>query len=440
MTAPAMLSPKQIHAYATAWNSRVTIYDGSIRSGKSHTWLLLALSKIAAFTSGGAIVITGKNIDTVYRNVFAVIENEDTFATLRPLIKYRQGATTANMFGHTVHIIGADDVLAEGRIRGMSVALALVDEITLIHPNFWAQLLGRMSPPGAQLIGTTNPDSPGHWLRKDYLSRIPHTVHYKHDTPPEQQLHDWRLVSFVMDDNPALTETYKNAVRTEFTGLWYQRFVEGLWVAAEGAIYDTYDPNRHVINHDDLPHIVEHLALGIDYGTTHPTYGILVGLGDDNRLYAIDEWAPTPGSTDHQLANDLTQWQATRPTPSWTAVDPAAASFRTELWQRDWGREHGGHLTKADNAVNDGIRVIASLFSADKLRITDRCPNLIEEIPGYRWDPKATQRGEDKPVKEHDDAVDALRYAINTTYRLWDHILEPPQTHHTPHHSGKPGT
>lgn len=428
------LSPKQINAYATAWDSRVTIFDGSIRSGKSHTWLWLACAKIATYTGTDAIVISGKNIDTIARNVFAVLDSHDDFAQLRPLINYRQGSTTATMFGHTIHVIGADDVLAEGRIRGMSIALALVDEITLIHPNFWSQLIGRMSPPGAQLIGTTNPDSPGHWLRRDWLSRIPETPHYKPDTPHDKQLTNWRLVNFRMDDNPALTDEYKRSVKAEYTGLWFDRFILGKWVAAEGAIYDMFDPNTHVIPHHDLPHITKYIALGIDYGTTHPTYGILTGLGDDNRLYAIDEWAPTPGSTDHQLANDLTHWQATRPQPDWTPVDPAAASFRMELHNRDW---HG--LTNARNKVNDGIRTIASLLTADKLRITNHCPNLIEELPGYRWDPKASQRGEDKPIKEHDDAVDALRYAIHSTQRDWTHIRTTP-TDTTPHTITKPGT
>src|SRR5690606_15080766 len=100
--------------------------------------------------------------------------------------------------------------------------------------------LGRMSVRGAQLFGTTNPDSPAHWLKAKFLDRI-------------ADLPDWRSWHFTLDDNPSLSDTYKAAIKAEFTGLWYRRFILGEWVAAEGAIYDMWDPLAHVIPYDTMP-------------------------------------------------------------------------------------------------------------------------------------------------------------------------------------------
>lgn len=409
-------SQKQKDAMAGS-TGRVNIWDGSVRSGKTYTWAILMLSLVAAYTGSAAIVITGKNRDSIYRNVFEPIETLTLFIPVKKYVVYRQGAPRATIFGKQVHIIGANDAGAESKIRGMTIGLAFADEITLLHPAFFKQLLSRLSKSYSKLFCTTNPDSQNHWLRKDYLVRVPGCMHYDKKTEPENQLTDWTYWHFTMDDNPSLTTAYKNNLKKEYTGMWFLRFIQGLWVAAEGAIYSMWDESKHVIDPEDMPPMRQTLGLGIDYGTTNATAGILLAIGEDNRLYAVDEWAPGR-QTNAALVQDLKAWMEDRPHPQWIYYDPAAASFGLQL------HEDGIHrIDTANNDVLDGIRTVASLLDNGNLRISSACKNLIDEIPGYRWDEKAAERGIDKPIKENDHYSDALRYAVFSSRYLWSRSI-----------------
>ncbi|WP_347134754.1 PBSX family phage terminase large subunit, partial [Staphylococcus aureus] len=314
--------------------------------------------------------------------------------------------------GRVVHVLGASDTKAEKVIRGMTVAGSYVDELTVIPEEFFTQLLGRMSVPKAKLFGTTNPDNPGHWLKTKFLDRI-------------NDLVDWTAWHFTLDDNPALTEEYKASIRNEFTGLWYRRFILGEWCVAEGAVYDMWEPSKHVVAWQDLPPMRRLISVGIDYGTQHPTVAVLLGLGYDRRLYLIDELRLDPALSQVRL-NDAKQsaeiraWLAKDhlPEPSglkpeWIIADQAGASLRTQL-------ADDGIITQgADKAVSYGLSTIAWLLGEGQLFISDRCPGVIKEIPGYSWDPKAAEKGDDKPIKTNDDSLDAMRYAIITTESQW---------------------
>ena len=391
------MTPKQKAAFAGS-DGRVNIWDGSVRSGKTYAWTLLMLMLVAKYTGSAAIVISGKNRDSIYRNVFEPIESLPIFIPVRKYVHYTQGAAKATIFGHFVHIIGANDAGAESKIRGMTIGLAFADEITLLHVTFVKQLFSRLSKSYSKLYATTNPDSQNHWLRKEYLTRIPGCMHYDPHTEPENQLTDWTYWHFTMDDNPSLTTDYKENLKKEYVGMWYRRFILGLWVAAEGAIYQMWDEDKYVIRPEDMPAMKRTLALGIDYGTTHPTVGILLGLGEDNKLYALDEWLPGR-LTDKALSESLREFRESHPQPDWVYVDPAAASFSLQLHEDGHRR-----VDKANNDVLDGIRTVASLLDNEQLFISSTCTKLIEELPGYRWDEKAADKGIDKPIKEIDDA------------------------------------
>ncbi|MGJ9487110.1 PBSX family phage terminase large subunit [Actinotignum sp. GS-2025e] len=419
----AIPSPKQFLSIGQS-TGRVNIWEGSIRSGKTYASIIRFLAAIASFNMAGQIVITGKNADSIYRNFFAAIDSEPSLSFLAGAIHHRQGAPTAKILGHRVNIIGANDNRAEARIRGMTVALAYVDEITVIPENYFSQLLGRMSPPGAQLFGTTNPDGPQHWFKVKYLDRM------------STEFTNWRRFHFTLDDNPALGEEYKNSIKAEYTGLWYDRFILGLWTAAEGAIYDMWNPDQHVIPWDDLPAMVATYCVGVDYGTTNPTAALSLSLGVDGTLYLTDEWRIDATNrlhnwTDAELSTGLLEWLDTPhtphgddPAPRFIIVDPAAASFKAQLFH-DGAR----NVRDADNDVLYGIRTLASLLGTGQLKVADRCQGLITEIPGYVWDTKATQRGDDRPIKADDHSLDAARYAITTTEALWRGHLHPEEHH-----------
>jgi PBSX family phage terminase large subunit len=398
-------SAKQLDSIRHA-TGRVNIWEGSIRSGKTIASLLAWLIYIARAPRGGELVVIARTRETAGRNVFGPLMDFSLFGWLTKHVSYTSGAPTAVILGRIVHVIGASDAKAEKVIRGLTVAGAYVDEATVIPEEFFTQLLGRMSVPGAQLFGTTNPDNPAHWLKRRFLDRM-------------ASLPDWRRFHFTLPDNPSLTREYVDSISREFTGLWHRRFILGEWVAAEGAIYPMWDEAKHVVPWSKLPEMRRLLAVGVDYGTTNATAALLLGLGIDRRLYLLDEWRHDPAQTnirlsDAQLASRFRDWLALpNHRPEWIVVDPAAASFRVEL------HNTGVSTEVADNDVDFGIRVVASLFGQDQLRVSDRCLGLIEEVPGYSWDPKQTEQGKDAPIKVADHSLDATRYAIATTEALW---------------------
>lgn len=386
---------------------RVNFTEGSIRSGKTVVTLVRWMVYIATAPYGGELVMIGRTRDAVWRNCVAPLQNPELFGANASQVVGNYGAPTVKILGRMVHVLGASDAKAEKVIRGMTVAGAYVDEATTLPEEFFTQLLGRMSVPGAQMFVSTNPDNPAHYLRRKFLDRV-------------DSLPDWRSWHFTLEDNPSLTDEYKASIRSEFTGLWFKRFILGEWVAAEGAIFDMWAEDTHVIPHDDIPPLRRMLSVGIDYGTTNATSAVALGLGQDGILYAVDEWRydatlSQQRHTDAQLSAGVRGWLTTlEAPPEWVIVDPAAASFKVQL-----ASDGILNVMNGENDVAYGIRAVASLLGAGRLKVSDRCTGITQEAPGYSWDPKATEKGEDRPLKVADHSLDALRYAIATTETEW---------------------
>lgn len=404
--APLPLSDKQLRSIREA-RARINVWHGSVRSGKTIASLLCFLLRVHRAPASGLILIVGRSLQTVERNVIEPLQDPSLFGDVAEEVRHTRGATTATIMGRVVHLIGASDARAEGRLRGLTASVAYVDEITLLPEPFFVQLLARLSVSGATLLGTTNPDSPRHWLRTNYLDRI-----------AELDLAAWH---FRLADNPALPPAYVASLTAEYTGLWRKRMIDGLWVVAEGAIFDMYDEAQHVV--DTLPPMRRHW-LGVDYGTSNPFAAILLGLGDDGRMYAVSEWRHDARRvhrqmTDAQYSRAVRAWLTKLDvSPEWTFVDPSAASFSTQLWADG----HPG-IAKASNAVLDGIRSVGTALDSGLLRIHRDCAGLLDELPGYVWSEDAAARGEDRPVKRDDHSVDALRYAVHSIAHEWRPLL-----------------
>jgi PBSX family phage terminase large subunit len=416
--APANLGPKQGQSITGAVQ-RVNVWEGSVRSGKTIASLLAWLLFIARDAPrNGRLVMIGRTKDTLYRNVLSVML--EMLPAGDTSITYTQGANVAYIFGRQVDIIGANDIKAEAKIRGMTVAGAYVDEATLLPGDgFWSQLLNRMSVAGARLFATTNPDGPMHWFKTQVVDRCVE-LGYAH----------WH---FTLEDNPSLEPEYVDAIKKENVGLWYQRNILGLWVLAEGAIWSMWDEKQHVV--DDLPPLSD-CVLAADYGTAGVFAALLLGVGVDpadgrERLYVAREWrwdakAKRRQLTDAQYSDELRRWLATEVVPTIpaagdlerTIVDPSAKSFIAQLHRDGWERVRG-----ADNAVADGIREVATLLAADRIRVHRSCEGLRREIPGYVWDPKKALAGEDAPVKANDHSCDAWRYGVRGTRLWWRHWI-----------------
>lgn len=416
-----VMSAKQ-HMSLLRSNRRINVWTGAIRSGKTISSLLRWLQYVANEAPlGGELFIVGQTLQTIERNLIGPLQDPAVFGALSQYVIHTPGSTFAWIMGRRVALIGATDVKAFKRIRGATGAGAYVDELTLLPAGFLTELLGRLSLPGAKLFGTTNPDGPAHWFKVEYID--------------QQHRLDLAHFTFTLDDNPSLDPAYVSAIKAEHQGLWYRRLILGEWVAAEGTVYEAWNPEQHVVK--SLPTIDRWFAVGLDYGTTNPLDALLIGRGTEpdaegrpvTRLYVGNEWRHDPKVakvrlTDAQHSQNLREWLQQVPRcdgsadvgvrPDFMVVDPSAASFMEQLLA---DRVH--NLQPADNSVVDGIRTVSSLLAADRLRVHESCTDLIREMASYSWDDKATEAGQDKPLKVADHAVDALRYGIHTTQALW---------------------
>lgn len=405
---PLELGPKQRRSIAQA-TARVNIWHGSVSSGKTVASIIAWLDYLNRdCPNRGEILMIGVTLQSLERNVLNVIAELD-----ESLIEHTTGASTAKILGRTVATIGANDARAERRIRGVTAAGAYVDEASLLpNDGYWQQLLNRMRVPGARLFATTNPDNPTHWLK---------TVIDDPDT-------GYAVWHFTLPDNPGLTDEYVAAISRENTGLWYKRNILGLWVLAEGVIWDAWDEERHVVPR--MPQL-SNWTVAVDYGTAGVFAAQLLGIGPDERVYLAREYrwdarAQGRQRTDAQFSQDLRAWLDNvkllgAPQAQRVYVDPSATSFIRQLHYDGW---QGVRL--ADNDVLDGIRSVASLIAGDRFRVHESCTGWRGEVPGYVWDPKAAKHGEDSPVKANDHHCDATRYGVMGLHRWWKRWLTEP--------------
>nr|WP_245730850.1 hypothetical protein [Micromonospora pallida] len=194
--------------------------------------------------------------------------------------------------------------------------------------SFHEQLLGRCSVDGSQIFGNTNPDNPRHWLMTEGIERA---------RPGGDLAGDWYVLKFLLDDNPVLSEAVKARYRRQYTGLYYRRNILGDWCVAEGTVYEGWNPAKHVVK--TLPGITRWVSLGVDYGTTNPFAGLLLGVGVDGKLYLAREWRwdskkQQRSLTDAEYSARLRAWlDKLGIRPDWICVDPSAASFSTQLFR-----------------------------------------------------------------------------------------------------------
>lgn len=370
--------------------AKINIWEGAVRSGKTFISLWRFLGELAEGPPGEYALIT-KTYDAFNRNIRPLLESMIGVKD----VGWKAGHRQMNIYGKTVHVVGADDERAESKIRGPTFAGAYVDEITIIPESVFRMLISRCAMGGAKIFGTTNPDSPYHWLKRDFLDN-------------NEDVASWQ---FTLDDNPQLEDFEREYLKRQYKGLWYKRFIEGRWVQAENSIYDSFDDKLHVI--DFAPDYASKYIVGIDYGTTNPCAFVLIGYNKNKfpRLwvqqeYYYDSKKMQRQKTDTEYAEDLIKFVGYNPIER-IYIDPSAVSFRTEL--RRLGVEN---LFEADNEVIDGIRFVSKLLNNGTLKICRSCPRLIEEFQSYVWDSKSQLTGVDKPKKENDHALDALRYAL----------------------------
>lgn len=381
----------------------INILEGAVRSSKTLSSIVAWLGFIEQ-SPHREFLMTGKTTDTLFRNVIDGATGILSIMGSRArYIKASQGGAKLLLeYGKVTKVcycIGAYNEGSEGRIRGMTVAGWYADEITLYPESFVKQAINRMSLSGRRAFWTTNPDSPYHYIKTEFI-----------DKAQEKGFKTWH---FELNDNYALDDDYKESLRKSYSGLWYKRMVDGLWVVAEGSIYDMWDEEKYTF--DKEPTKNQDYQIWCDYGTHNPCVFLLVAKDEESRYWVLKEYYHNSREvgrqkTDKQYREDLMQFVGKYPV-SRVIIDPSAASFITELEQNT-----PFSIIQANNDVLDGIRKTATTLETKRLFIHKSCKNVLREFPSYVWDPKAQKHGEDKPIKDNDHALDCVRYGIMTQH------------------------
>lgn len=381
------------------------IADGSVRSGKTISMSLSYVQWSMDTFDGENFGMAGKTIGSFRRNVLGPLKR--MLKSLKYKVKDHRADNmleiSKNGRVNFYYVFGGKDERSQDLIQGITLAGMLFDEVALMPQSFVNQATARCSVSGAKLWFNCNPEGPYHWFKTEYIEKT--------------QEKNAVYLHFTMDDNLSLSAEIKARYRRMYSGVFFKRYILGLWVMAAGAIYDMFSEERHVISADQLPKMFDRIWVTCDYGTGNATAFLLQGRSGNN-FYTISEYyydsrAIGRQKTDAEYSADMARFIAAndcylhgkRPP---IIVDPSAASFIAQL------RKDGFTVKGAQNSVLDGIRWVASLLSECKYFIVKTCTNTIKEKSAYIWDEKAQDRGEDKPVKQNDHASDAERYGLYT--------------------------
>ncbi len=377
---------------------RLNLLEGSVRSGKTWISLLLWAVWISTRPVDYAYLMCAKTLQTLKRNCLMLLQElvgEDNF-------KFSISTKEGRLFGRKILFEGANDAKSENKIRGMTLGGAYCDELTLFPKDFFTMLLSRLSVTGAKLIATTNPDVPTHWLKKDYI---------------DNKKVDMLVLRFLIDDNTTLPADYIRDIKKEYTGVYYERFILGNWVAAEGVIYPQFadNPARYIINTppDDLIFV----SIGGDFGGNGSAHtlnatGFTVGF---KNIVTLDEYYRKETISPYQLEDDFCNF-----------IEGVCSRYKcTEVYldsaeqilikgvklaaQRRGLRVNIHNARKGD--INKRIIFYNRLIAAGRYKIMENCKHTIEAFQTAIWKPNTTEEKRLDDGSINIDSLDAQEYS-----------------------------
>lgn len=369
------------------------ICDGAVRSGKT---LCMSLSFIFwAFYSFSdtSFALCGKTISSLRRNVVTPIIPMLTSLGFNVNEKLSRNVIEIKMNGveNRFYLFGGRDESSASLIQGMTLGGVLFDEVALMPRSFVEQALARCSLEGSKFWFNCNPEHPFHWFYNEWIKKA--------DEKNMLYLH------FTMQDNPSLSNEIRCRYEKLYTGAFYERFIEGKWVAADGLVYPMFSTQRNVKDGDNF----SEYYLSCDYGTVNPFSLGLWGKGSDG-WYRIDEYYHSSRDrgvqlTDEEYYEKLKELCGDRKITA-LVIDPSAASFIQTV-----KRHNELAVIKADNDVLAGINRVCSALKNQEIFISPKCTDSIREFTIYRWDNDIKR---DAPKKENDHAMDDIRYFVST--------------------------
>lgn len=375
-------------------NYKAIICDGSVRSGKTLSMTIgFVLWSMKNF-DGESFAFCGKTIDSLKRNVITPMEK-----WLAGIVKAKINSSrnyldiSLNGKKNRYYIFGGKDAGSYKLIQGITLAGALLDEVALMPRSFVEQAVMRCSVGGSKLWFNCNPEGSEHWFYKEWVLQ----------SENKNALH----LHFTMEDNLSLAEETKIMYENSFSGVFYDRYIRGLWVLAEGLVYSMFDKSRHVLE-DDYEPANAMFYISCDYGILNPTSMGLWALENGRAVRIKEDYYD---GRKNQPRTDEEHYAALEKLArgyniQFVIVDPSASSFIECI-----KRHHKFRIRKADNNVIGGINNVSTLIANNRIFICEGCKDILRELTLYRWDNNAQN---DKVIKEYDHACDDMRYFVNT--------------------------
>lgn len=393
-----MISDKQRKILAFPYTKRdVLICDGAVRSGKTSIMMWAFVDWAMREFDGQRFGICGKTVDSASKNIVVPFISM-ALAKERYNLRWRRADHVLEITrcGKTNYfeVFGGKDESSFMLIQGRTLAGVLLDEVVLMPESFVNQALARCSVDGSRIWFSCNPGSPQHWFYKNWIEgSARRNALYLH---------------FNMRDNPALSDSILARYEAMYSGVFYDRYILGKWVLAEGLIYPMFGDSCVV---DEEPGTEGEYYISCDYGTLNP-FSAQLWHWDGKTATCLREYyysgrETQANKTDEEYCTEIARLAGDLPIRS-IVVDPSAASFIEVLRRKQY------IVRKAKNDVLNGIMLTARYLQDGTIKIHRRCKDSIREFGLYRWDDKAT---EDRPIKENDHAMDSIRYFAFTILR-----------------------
>ena len=372
------------------------ICDGAVRSGKTSVMSVAFLLWAMRDFNGCNFAFCGKTVQTVIRNVVKPLIHMP-YLKKRFNMKFSRSTNelivSRGEVTNTFYIYGGKDESSYMLIQGITLAGVFLDEVALMTRSFVEQAVARCSIEGSKYWFNCNPDSPEHWFYKEWIL----------ESDKKNALH----LHFTMQDNPSLSERMIQRYESLYSGVFYMRYIQGLWVVAEGLVYSEFGEENIT---DERPDGAEYY-ISIDYGTLNPfsagLWSVTGGKAVRIKEYYYSGRETSIQKTDEEYCDEIDKL-AKGYTIKSVIVDPSAASFIAALRRRKY------HVRKANNDVLDGIRATATMLKNGDILIHRSCVNAIREFGVYAWDDKSSV---DKVIKDNDHAMDDIRYFVYTVMK-----------------------
>ncbi|QEK97714.1 PBSX family phage terminase large subunit [Bacillus amyloliquefaciens] len=370
---------------------KILICSGAKRAGKTFVLLLTFLAHVSKYQNMGlSFIIGGATQAAIKRNVL-----NDMELILGKELRFDK-SNAVEIFGNRVYCFDGANADSWKKARGFTSAGAFLNEATALHDSFVKEVISRCSYKGAVVMMDTNPENPMHTVKTDYIDK------------DGQMLKSGRLnirsFHFSLFDNNFLDPEYvESIVASTPSGMFTDRDIHGYWVAPEGVIYKDFNKDIHYISSEELENrrvnFKKYFA-GVDWGYEHPGSIVVIGQDDQGCFYLLEEYAKQHEEIDYwvKVAKGVKERYGNINFYCDTARPEHVQRFRREKLR----------ALNADKAVISGIEEVARLFKRNELFIVkDKVARFEKEIFMYVWNQKTGD-----PVKEWDDVLDSLRYAL----------------------------